>query len=284
MLDVRRLRVFSAVAEHGSFSAAAEALFMRCAAVTQQLALLERRLGLTLVVRRPRGVELTEPGRVLAERCLALFGGIGDVEREMRDLVARDACVRLAVFPTAGADLVPKVVRDYQERFPGVRVELRSVHAGEITDCLRRGTRTSASWRISAVRLRDAPLATAITRSIITAGLQAIESSKEDELAGRTSGLAGGQVWGSGVVADGVAGAVPGGRRRDARVRDRGGDERRRGARASVAAPRPIVYRALQRLRGLELVTAVGVEPKSQAPRVRSSRRPRRAVRPRAGG
>jgi DNA-binding transcriptional LysR family regulator len=140
MLDVRRLQIFSAVAEHGSFTAAAEALFMTHSAVSQQMALLERQLGLPLMIRGPRGVELTEAGRVLAERSTVLLGSIASIEREMRDLTARHACVRLAAFPTAGADLIPRVVRDYQKRFPDVRVELRSVHTGDIAACLREGT------------------------------------------------------------------------------------------------------------------------------------------------
>ena len=45
MLDVRRLQIFTAVAERGSFTAAAEALFMTHSAVSQQMALLERQVG-----------------------------------------------------------------------------------------------------------------------------------------------------------------------------------------------------------------------------------------------
>jgi DNA-binding transcriptional LysR family regulator len=112
---------------------------MTHSAVSQQMALLERQLGLPLVTRGPRGVELTGAGRLLAERSRALLGGIANLEREMRDLTAGHACVRLAAFPTAGADLIPRVVREYQKRFPDVRVELRSVRAGDIATCLREG-------------------------------------------------------------------------------------------------------------------------------------------------
>lgn len=139
MLDMRRLQIFTAVAEHGSFTAAAEALFMTHSAVSQQMALLERQLGLPLMIRGPRGVELTGAGKVLAERSTVLLGSITGIEQEMRDLSAEHTSVRLAAFPTAGADLIPRVVRDYQERHPGVRVELRSVHAADITACLREG-------------------------------------------------------------------------------------------------------------------------------------------------
>ncbi len=140
MLEVRRLRIFAAVAERGSFTAAAEELFMTHSAVSQQMALLERQLGLQLMVRGPRGVELTEPGRVLAERSTVLLGSIATIEREMRDLKARHSQVRLGAFPTAGADLIPRVVREYQKRYPETRIVLRSAHAGDMPSYLRDGS------------------------------------------------------------------------------------------------------------------------------------------------
>jgi DNA-binding transcriptional LysR family regulator len=140
LLDVRRLQIFSAVAEHGSFAAAARTLFMTPSAVSQQLALLERQLGLALMIRGPRGVEPTEAGRVLAERSVALLANVADLEHEMRDLDAASTRVRLAAFPTAGADLIPRVVRACRQRFPRLRVELRSVHAADMAARLREGS------------------------------------------------------------------------------------------------------------------------------------------------
>lgn len=140
MLEVRRLRIFAAVAERGSFTAAAEELFMTHSAVSQQMALLERQLGVPLMVRGPRGVELTEPGKVLAERATSLLGTIANIEHEMRDLKAQHACVRLGAFPTAGADLIPRVVREYRKRYADTRVVLRSAHAGDMPAALRDGS------------------------------------------------------------------------------------------------------------------------------------------------
>lgn len=140
MLEVRRLRIFAAVAERGSFTAAAEELFMTHSAVSQQMALLERQLGVPLMVRGPRGVELTEPGKILAERSTVLLGMIANIEREMRDLKAQHACVRLGAFPTAGADLIPRVVREYRKRYADTRILLRSAHAGDMPSCLRDGS------------------------------------------------------------------------------------------------------------------------------------------------
>jgi DNA-binding transcriptional LysR family regulator len=140
VLEVRRLQIFAAVAERGSFSAAAEALFMTHSAVSQQVALLERQLGLALVTRGPRGVELTEAGRLLAERGTGVLGTLAAAERELLDLKSRHESVRLGVFPTAGAVLIPRAVRDYRERHPDVRIVLRSAHAADMPAALRDGT------------------------------------------------------------------------------------------------------------------------------------------------
>lgn len=139
MLEIRRLQIFAAVAERGSFTAAAEALYMTHSAVSQQMALLERQLGLPLMVRGPRGVELTDAGRLLADRSAGVLGSIAAIEQEMRDLTKQQTHVRLGAFPTAAADLIPRVVKEFQRRHPDVRVHLRSAHAADIPAALRDG-------------------------------------------------------------------------------------------------------------------------------------------------
>jgi DNA-binding transcriptional LysR family regulator len=139
VLEVRRLQIFAAVAQRGSFTAAAEALYMTHSAVSQQMALLERQLGVRLVVRGPRGVELTESGKLLAERSTGLLGTIASIEQEMQDLKAKHASVRLGAFPTAGADLIPRVLREYRQRYPETKVVLRSAHAADMPALLREG-------------------------------------------------------------------------------------------------------------------------------------------------
>src|ERR687887_200395 len=66
MFDVKQLRVLRAVAEHGSFSAAADALSYTQPAISQQIAALEKRAGTTLVDRGSRGVRLTDGGGLAA--------------------------------------------------------------------------------------------------------------------------------------------------------------------------------------------------------------------------
>ncbi|MFN8130541.1 MAG: LysR family transcriptional regulator [Solirubrobacteraceae bacterium] len=126
MLDLKRLRVLRAVADAGSFSAAADQLSYTQSAVSQQIAALERETGLTLVDRGGRGgVRLTDAGAALVAHADAIFARVTAAEQELEDIAGvRGGRMRLASFPTAGATLVPLALRMFAERHPGVELSL----------------------------------------------------------------------------------------------------------------------------------------------------------------
>ncbi len=66
--NLRHLRAFCAIADRGSISAASEVVFLSQPAITQAMAKLEQALGTPLFERKPRGVFLTEPGRLFRNR------------------------------------------------------------------------------------------------------------------------------------------------------------------------------------------------------------------------
>jgi DNA-binding transcriptional LysR family regulator len=132
MLDLRRLHIFAAVAEGGSFTAAATALFLTQPAVSQQMAILEREVGVPLLVRIPRGIQLTEAGKLLAERTARLLAETTELEDELRQFGRGTRVVALGAFPTAGADLVPLAIREFRRRHPDVQVMLAPAHANDV--------------------------------------------------------------------------------------------------------------------------------------------------------
>jgi DNA-binding transcriptional LysR family regulator len=83
MLELRRLRLFTIVAEEGSFTAAAHRLHLTQSAVSQQMSVLEHEIGITLVQRSSRGINLTPAGQVLVARALRLFTELSAIEREI---------------------------------------------------------------------------------------------------------------------------------------------------------------------------------------------------------
>ena len=177
MLDVRRLRTFLTAANVGSFTGAAKQLFMTHSAVSQQMAILEREVGLPLIERTARGIELTDAGRILADRCTMLFGVLATIESELDDLRSMNSCIRFGAFPTASASFIPWVLQEFTRRHPQVGIEFLPIHVGDITDRLRDGTiHVGLSWEydvvprtlghdIEAVHLLDEPLDLLVAKS-----------------------------------------------------------------------------------------------------------------------
>jgi DNA-binding transcriptional LysR family regulator len=138
MLDVKQLRVLRAVAEHGSFSAAAEALSYTQPAVSQQIAALEKRAGTTLVDRGSRGVRLTDAGRALVDHAEAVLARLVAAEAEL-DAIAgvRGGRVRISAFPTAAASILPSAVAIFSQRHPDVELSFREAEPAEAVTMLR---------------------------------------------------------------------------------------------------------------------------------------------------
>lgn len=125
MLDVKRLRVLRDVAQQGSMSGAAMKLGFSPSAVSQQIAQLERELGVTLVERRPTGTVLTAAGGVLAGHATAILARAADAEAELRQLSNGGlGNLRIAAFSTAAAVVMPEAIVEFQALQPCVELEL----------------------------------------------------------------------------------------------------------------------------------------------------------------
>ena len=140
MLDVRRLRVLRAVAQQGSFSAAAESLSYTQSAVSQQIAALEREAGTLLVQRNPRGVRLTDAGAALLRHTEVILSRLADAEAELEAIAGlRSGRLRLAAFPSAGATIMPKAIGRFREAHPGIDLTLRPAEPDDVCAFLKAG-------------------------------------------------------------------------------------------------------------------------------------------------
>lgn len=126
MLDLRRLRTFREVAARGSFSAAAQALDYTQSSVSEQVAALERSLGVTLVERRP--VRATAAGELVLAHADGLLGQAASVERELASLARGEwGTLGLCGFFTAWATFMPRAVAAFSRARPRVKLELRQL-------------------------------------------------------------------------------------------------------------------------------------------------------------
>jgi DNA-binding transcriptional LysR family regulator len=110
MLDPRRLLTFRAVAQAGSFSAAARELSLTQPAVSQQVAALERELGARLLHRGPGGLTLTEAGTVALDHANAVADRLALADAQLAELGDDRGPLRVGGFPSALATLVPAAI------------------------------------------------------------------------------------------------------------------------------------------------------------------------------
>ncbi|QIZ33945.1 LysR family transcriptional regulator [Saccharopolyspora sp. ASAGF58] len=134
MLSWDRLRVFAAVAEHGSVHAAAESLHITGPAVSQHLRKLEREVASRLVEPNGRGIRLTHAGRLLAVSAREMVAAAARAEADLADLDGLVAGpLRIGAVASALRCLVPQALKALTTGHPRLAPE---VHDGEAVQML----------------------------------------------------------------------------------------------------------------------------------------------------
>jgi LysR family hydrogen peroxide-inducible transcriptional activator len=139
-VNLRALKYFVTLAELKHFSRAAEACFVSQPTLSTQIRKLEDELGVQLVERAPRKVQLTAAGEEIAARARIVLRDVEQIYATARR--ARDpekGTLRLGLFPTLAPYLLPHVVPVIRERFPQLRLELAEEKTPDILDMLDSG-------------------------------------------------------------------------------------------------------------------------------------------------
>ena len=141
MIDTAGLRVMRAIADEGSFTAAAHKLGFSQPAISQMVRRLEERAGTVLVERIGRTVRLTEAGEVLARHASPVLAALDAAEQEVAAIAGlRSGRVRLMAFPSASATLVPKALSHVKREYPDVSITFTEAEPPESLSALRAGT------------------------------------------------------------------------------------------------------------------------------------------------
>jgi DNA-binding transcriptional LysR family regulator len=132
-MDTPALKAFVAVASKGSFSLAAEALHLTQPAITRRIQLLEEETGTRLFDRMGRQVLLTEAGRTLLPLAQQILGLVNDAMQQLQDLAGEvQGQLRLLTSHHIGLHRLPVVLREYKQRFPLVKLNIRFSNSKEI--------------------------------------------------------------------------------------------------------------------------------------------------------
>lgn len=137
-IEFRHLRYFVAVAEQRSFRGAALRLHVSQPPLTRQVQQLEELLGVALLVRRPRGVEPTEAGRVFYEEARNILALTGQAA-ERAQLAGQGQLGRLdvGIFGSAVFGAIPRIIEAFRDRYPRVEVVLHNLDRAEQIRALR---------------------------------------------------------------------------------------------------------------------------------------------------
>ena len=139
-MELRQLRYFDAVVQHGGFTRAAEALHVAQPAVSAQIRRLERELDTALLHRSTRRVSLTHAGEVFLRRVRAALTELDAARADLAELddVARGQ-VRIGATLLLGALDLPATLATFRRRHPGVALSLRTGLIAELRDQLDAG-------------------------------------------------------------------------------------------------------------------------------------------------
>ena len=125
-MDLANLSAFIAIAETGSFSSAAERLYLTQPAVSKRIAGLEQLLGVRLFDRLGREVSLTEAGRALLPRAYQIVNVLDDTRRALTNLTGEvTGRLTLATSHHIGLHRLPPVLRAFTREYPRVALDIQ---------------------------------------------------------------------------------------------------------------------------------------------------------------
>lgn len=139
--DLADLQAFTAVARLGSFRAAADSIHLSQPALSRRIDKLESALGVRLIERTTRRVQLSAVGQEFARKAQDLLDELDATLLGLEQLAQqRSGRVTVACVPSATRYFMPAVLRRFHERFPRIRVHIHDAHAHEVLAAVTSGT------------------------------------------------------------------------------------------------------------------------------------------------
>jgi len=139
LVELRQLEYFVAVARHGQFTRAADALWITQSALSQQVRRLEAELGVALLRRTPRGAELTAAGEDLLTHAEAVLAELARAREQLdRHAGVTRGRVRVAA-TTIDAPRLPAALAAFHQEHPGLQVALRHASAADVLALVQAG-------------------------------------------------------------------------------------------------------------------------------------------------
>ena len=136
--NFHQLQIFHTVARLGSFSKAAHELSISQPAVSVQVRELEKRIGSTLLHRMNKGLQLTDTGNLVFDYARRIFVLAEEMEGTVQDVQGlRAGRLTIGSSSTPGEYILPWVIGQFQQRYPGIEVSLSISNTQSVLEQLR---------------------------------------------------------------------------------------------------------------------------------------------------
>lgn len=138
-MSLNAYEVFVAIAERGSFAAAAYQLNLSPSAVSHALAAFEQRLGFALFVRNRNGVRLTSGGEALLPTVREVLHSNAKLEQQASKLLGLETgTVRIGAFTSVSVAWMPEIIRSFSELHPNIEVVIEQGGYDSVTEWITR--------------------------------------------------------------------------------------------------------------------------------------------------
>ena len=138
-ITLKQLESFLAVAEEKNFLRAAKRLRRSQSAISSQIQMLERQLGVPLFHRTTRSVRMTSAGTRLLGDARGVLNRLDNVVTDLRaEEALQQGRLTVACTPSCASNLLPDLLKDYQSRYPNITLDVKEAYAVGMYELLRR--------------------------------------------------------------------------------------------------------------------------------------------------
>ncbi|KGR88201.1 LysR family transcriptional regulator [Lysinibacillus odysseyi] len=139
-MELRDLKSFIAVAQHGSFTKASQQLFVSQPSLSKNIKRLEEFLQVELLERSTRYVRLTDAGRIVYEQSKKALLALEEIPLLLNDLKQiHSGSIKIGIPPLIGTLFFPELARRFHEKYPNVQLELTELGAKRIWELVDNG-------------------------------------------------------------------------------------------------------------------------------------------------
>lgn len=139
-MDIRQLKYFLTIAEKGSITKAAKQLHMAQPPLSKQLKLLEEELGIKLIERNTRKLQITDAGRILQYRSRQILELTKNTKKELENLKdGFKGILSIGTVASSGTTILLKKLNNFHEKYPHINFKIRESNTSEILKLLDTG-------------------------------------------------------------------------------------------------------------------------------------------------